>query len=169
MRANDAMGKSRFSLSFADGSHFVLPDAWEQVFIAYYGADPAAYPALAEQLVYVVGKYIEHRAWPSKFDGICTETEGEDINQYDDPNFYFEHWDDLDTEKLMRGGRPLSVSPTWAEVAEAVLYQSMRAGLLQQALNTLANEQGMEAPRVVTPERFLEMLEQRREEEEDER
>jgi hypothetical protein len=52
------------------------------------------------------------------------------------------------------------------EVAEAVLYQSMRAGLLQQALDRLATEQGMEAPRVVTPERFLEMLEQRQEEEE---
>lgn len=163
------MRESLFSLSFADGSHFVLPEAWEPVFIAYYGADSAAYPALAEQLVYVVDKYIEHRAWPSKFDGIGTEREGEDINQYDDPNFYLEHWDDLDTEELMWGGRPLSVSPTWAEVAEAVLYQSMRAGLLQQALDRLAAEQGIEAPRVVTPERFLEMLEQRQEEEKNKR
>lgn len=163
------MRESLFSLSFADGSQFVLPEAWEQVFIAYYGADSAAYPALAEQLVYVVSKYIEHRAWPSKFDGIGTEREGEDINQYDDPNFYFERRDDLDSEELIWGSRSLSLPPTQAEVAEAVLYQSMRAGLLQQALDTLANERGIEAPRVVTPERFLEMLEQEQEEEENKR
>lgn len=160
------MEKSLFSLSFADGSHFVLPEEWEEVFVATYGADPAAYPPLAERLRYIVGKYIEHRAWPSKFDGLGLETESPDIGRYDDPDFYFEHWDDLAREGFAWDGRPLSVPPTWTEVAEAVLYFSMRAGLLQQALDRLAKEQGKEAPQVVTPEQFLAMLEQRRQEQE---
>jgi hypothetical protein len=62
-----------FDVSFADGSCFILPEAWKAVFVDYYGADSARYPLLAAQLRYVVGKYIEHRAWPSKFDGIGLE------------------------------------------------------------------------------------------------
>ncbi|MGH2536017.1 MAG: hypothetical protein ACRDHL_01335, partial [Candidatus Promineifilaceae bacterium] len=79
------MEKSFFSLSFADGSRFVLAEEWEEVFVAYYGADPAAYAPLAERLRTVAGKYNEHQAWPSKFDGAGLETKGQDISRYDDP------------------------------------------------------------------------------------
>jgi hypothetical protein len=51
-----------FDVSFADGSYFILPEAWKAVFVDYCGADSAGYPLLAEQLRVVGGKYMEHRA-----------------------------------------------------------------------------------------------------------
>jgi hypothetical protein len=82
-------------------------------------------------------KYIEHRAWPGKFGGIGLEDEEDSPDRYDNPDFYWEHWDDWgeDGRSWLWGDGPTSVPPTHAEVAEAVLYQSMRVGLMQQAFN----------------------------------
>lgn len=38
------------------------------------------------------------------------------------------------------------------------MYQSLRVGLLQKALQAIAEERGRPAPRVVTPEQFLREL-----------
>lgn len=64
-----------FSVSFADGSRFTLPSGWEAVFVSSFGSDPVAYSVVATRLRFVVGKYVEQRAWPSKFDGISLDDE----------------------------------------------------------------------------------------------
>ncbi len=129
------MGKSNplFSVTFQDGSTFVLPKEWEDVFADYYGQNRARYPALAERLSFVVGKYVAHRAWPSKFDGFGVETE--DDSRYDDPDFYFEHWDEWGERGRDWGDRTIG-TPTGADIAEAIMYQSMRGGIMQKALDT---------------------------------
>lgn len=77
---------------------------------------------------------------------------------YDDPDFYFEYWKDWREEDRMWGFgeniRKLDIPPKWAEVAEAVLYQSIRGGLLQKALQQLESK-----TKVVTPKQFLRELE----------
>ena len=50
-----------------------------------------------------------------------------------------------------------------AEIAEGVLYQSMRSALLQKALDAMAAERGTVPPRVVTPAQLLEELDKERE------
>jgi hypothetical protein len=146
-----------FALSLPDDSEFELPVEWEDVFVDYFGPNPAFHPQVAERLVYVTGKYVEHRAWPSKFDGIGFEIESD--LRYDDPDFYWEHWDEWEEAGLQWGNRTIHVPPNWAEVAEAVLYQQMRPGILQKILQQMAEETGRPAPRVVTPEQLLRELE----------
>lgn len=43
-------------------------------------------------------------------------------------------------------------------MAEALLYQAMRGGLIQKALDEYTKEQDIRPPRVVSPKRFLEEL-----------
>ena len=113
---------------------------------------------LGERVRFVTGKYIEHCAWPSKFDGITFgEEELEGDRRFDDPDFYWEHWDDWG-EAGRRWGDSTIHTPTSAEVAEAVLYQSMRLGILQKAFNEIAKKDGTKPIRVLTPEKFLREL-----------
>ncbi len=155
---------SLFSVTFQDGSTFTLPKEWEDVFADYYGQNAASYTALADRLRFVVGKYVAHRAWPSKFDGFGIEAE--DDGRYDDPDFYFEHWDEWGDRGRDWGDRTIG-TPTWADLAEAVIYQSMRSGIMQKALDTYAKETGTKAPRVMTPEQLLEEMKRQEEEDKD--
>ena len=96
---------------------------------------------------FVVGKYAEHRAMPSKFDGIGVEETGD--AEYDDPNYYFDLWDEPFR------GEPLAEPPGLSQIAEEVLYQSLRSVLMQKALDGYATEHGTKPIRVVTPEELL--------------
>jgi hypothetical protein len=58
-----------FSLSFPDGSEFSLPKEWGDVFADSCGPNLVFYPAIADRLRFMTGKYVEYRAWPSKFAG----------------------------------------------------------------------------------------------------
>jgi hypothetical protein len=130
----------RYEFLFDDGSLFVIPAAWREVYERYFGAlDPAE---LEARLRFVVGKYVEHRAIPSKFDGIGVAEEGD--AKYDDPAFYAEGWDEPMWAEA--GER----APTMASVAEAVLYQAMRVGLLQKMADDYAAEHGTKPLRVIS-------------------
>ena len=48
--------------------------------------------------------------------------------------------------------------PTLADLAEGVVYQQLRPGILQKALNEMAAHSGQRAPRVLTPEQFVQIL-----------
>ena len=62
----------------------MIPATWREVYERYFGAlDLAEFEA---RLRFVVGKYVEHGATPSKFDGIGVAEEGD--AKYDDPAFY---------------------------------------------------------------------------------
>lgn len=143
------------AVAFPDGSRFVLPEVWEDVFADTFGFNPDILPEVETRLRFLVAKYEDHQAWPSKFDGIGMDDESEDDLRYDVSDFYWEHWDD---ERHIWTDRPVG-TPTSAAIAEAVLYQSMRGGLMQKALQTLAEETGRPAPRVVTPEQLLREME----------
>lgn len=138
----------RYEFLFDDGSIFVVPAEWREVYDKYFGAaDPAEVEA---RLRFVVSKYMEHEAFPTKFDGIGVAAEGD--ARYDDPAYYFETWDDAD--EWERRDRP----PTMAAVAEAVLYQAIRVGLMQQAANDYAAAHGTTPIRVLTPDQLLDEL-----------
>jgi hypothetical protein len=148
---------------FADGSRLTLPQVWENVFLADFGADPTTYDQIAERLRFVVGKYIAYRAWPTKFDGLLHDASDDD-RRYDDPDFYFEHWDEWKETGKAWGTRTITDPPTWADVAEAVMYQQLRAGLMQQASQEVAAQNGVTPPKVLTPEQFLYELERHHQE-----
>lgn len=135
----------KYEFLFEDGSLFVVPVPWRDVYEMYFGAaDPAE---LEARLRFVVGKYMEHRAIPTKFDGIGVTEEGE--ARYDDPAYYAERWDDPHSRER------LDEPPTMATVAKAVLYQAMRVGLLQKMANDYAAEHGTKPIRVLTAEQML--------------
>ena len=54
--------------------------------------------------------------------------------KYDAPDYYWEHWDDWGEEGRAWSNRAIH-HPTHADLAEALLYQGMRSGLMQKALN----------------------------------
>lgn len=151
-----ADAKSIFSVKFNDDSTFRLPKGWKSIFIKYFGSDPDKYGQVADRLRFLVEKYVKHKAWPSKFDGIGLEREDEqNDSKYDNPEFYWETWDsrernpwDLDPER----------DPTHAEIAEQVMYQSMRVGILGKIMKDVAKKTGKPPVRVVTPEQFLKEL-----------
>jgi hypothetical protein len=148
-------------VSFPDGSRFSLPREWEDIVVDAFGHNPDVYGAVAERLRFVTGKYVEHRAWPTKFDGIIF-TEGPTRDEWlDDPDFYWEHWEEWGDEGRQWGNRVIR-EPTWADVADGVMYKFLRPGILQKALQAMAEERGVPAPRVVSPERFLTELEDRK-------
>lgn len=157
---HERIDKLFFSVTFPDGSVFNLPREWEDVFVDYYGQNPETYPQVTERLRFVVGKYIEHRAWPTKFDGLqFTGEEEEELGdeKYNDPEYYWKHWENWGEAGMEwgdRGSRRIIKEPTQADVAEAVIYYSIRGGLLQKALQQMGAK-----TRVITPRRFLKELE----------
>lgn len=135
----------RYEFHFDDGSLFVVPAPWREVYERYFGAlDPAEFEA---RLRFLVGKYVEHRANPSKFDGIGISEETD--TKYDDPAFYAEGWDDAVALESVR------TAPTMASLAEGVLYQAMRVGLLQKMADDYAAEHGTKPIRVITLDELL--------------
>ncbi len=151
------MKQPLFSMDFSDGSRLDLPTEWEDVFVDYFGEGEKGHALLAERIRFIVGKYVEHRAWPSKFDGIAME-DARDDSQYDDSEYYFESWDEWGDAGRAWARRTLH-HPTNADIAEALLYQAMRGGIMQKALNEMAKKDGRRPTRVVTPKQFLEELE----------
>ncbi len=145
-----------FVMEFSDGSRFDLPQHWEDVFVDYFGEGESGHALLAERIRCIVIKYVEHHAWPSKLDGITME-DVKDDSKYDDPEYYMESWDDWEEKGRAWGDRTIH-HPTNADIAEALLYQAMRMGLMQKALDEHAKKKGIRPPRVVTPKRFLEEL-----------
>lgn len=141
-----------FTLTFGDQSTFALPEQWSDVFAEYFGDNPENYARVEVRLRFIVGKYAEHRAFPSKFDGIGLDDESD--RKYDNPDFYFESWDESRALKAAGIEKPMR-EPTLAEIAEAAMYQTLRLGLMQKALNQMAKAKGQPAPRVLTPEQFL--------------
>ena len=140
----------RYEFLFDDGSLLVVPAPWREVYERYFGAlDPAEFET---RLRFVVGKYMEHKATPSKFDGIGVTEEGD--AKYDDPAFYAEGWDDaIDLDDVRQ-------SPTMASLAEALLYQAMRVGLLQKMADDYAAEHGTKPIRVITPDELNQLLDE---------
>jgi hypothetical protein len=135
----------KYEFLFEDGSLLSVPAAWRDVYERRFAATPPK--QLEARLRFVVGKYIEHRAMPSKFDGIGVEEAGD--AKYDDPAYYFDLWDDP------LWGSPLAETPSMSQIAEEVLYQRLRSGLMQKALDQYAAEHGTKPIRVVTPEELL--------------
>jgi hypothetical protein len=154
---DDEQGSPRplFAVDFEDGSRFELPDEWQDVFVDYYGFDAVQYPALADRLRFVTGKYVAFQAWPTKYDGLGLEDLGD--AQYDTADHYFELWSEWGTTGRQWGKRTI-VAPTFADVAEAVMYQSMRSGILGKALQAEAERTGTRPVRVVSPAQFVKEL-----------
>lgn len=151
---------STFSIAFEDGSQFVLPPAWEDVFQKYFGKDPVFYPWVEQQIRFIAKKYFEHQAWPSKFDGLClSEEELKDDKKFDDLRYYTEGWDERKLFFNDEETKP-NKTPSLADIAHDVLYQAMRVGLMQKTLDDYAKEKGTKPIRVVTPEDFLRTLEE---------
>lgn len=69
-----------------------------------------------------------------------------------------ESWDEWGEAGRAWGKRTIHHS-TRPDIAEALLYQAMRGGLMQKALDEYAKEKGIRAPRVVNPKKFLKELE----------
>jgi hypothetical protein len=135
------------TLTFADGSVFSLPEEWEDAFVDRFGPDPAGYPAVAQGIRFVTGKYVEHTSVPTKFDGLPWLAEDREIDDsaLDDPAFYWQPWDEADP-------------PAWAGIAREVMYFELRTLILQQALQSLGVR-----TRVVSPEDFARELEEEQE------
>jgi hypothetical protein len=134
----------RYEFLFDDGSLFVVPAPWREVYEGYFGAlDPDEFEA---RLRFVVGKYNENRAVPSKFDGIGVTEDGD--AKYDDPAFYAEGWDDAIAPEIA------GLAPTMASLAEGVLYYAIRVGLMQRAADDYAAEHGTKPIRVITLEQL---------------
>jgi hypothetical protein len=136
----------KYEFLFEDGSLLSVPAAWRNVYERRYRDMPSG--EVDARLRFVAGKYFEHRAMPSKFDGIGVEATGDD--RYDDPAYYVDLWDEPFR------GEPLTEPPSMSQIAEEVLYQSIRSGLMQEALDDYAAEHGTKPIRVVTPEELLE-------------
>ncbi len=148
------------TVDFPDGSRFSLPQEWEDIFVDAFGHNPDIHGPVAERLRFVTGKYVEHRAWPTKFDGIGFP-EGRVRDEWlDDRDFYWERWEEWGDEGRRWGDRVIR-EPTWADVADGVMYKFLRPGILQKALQTMAERDGRPAPRVISAERFLAELEDR--------
>jgi hypothetical protein len=73
------MKKPIFSVTFPDGSTFALPEEWEDIFIARYGDNEENFQKLSERIIFITGKYIENKAFPSKFDGLKWLAEEKEI------------------------------------------------------------------------------------------
>jgi len=123
---------SMLSIPFDDGSVFNLPKEWEDVFVDYFGINPDSYPLVAERLKYVTGKYVGHRAWPSKFDGMDAQAEDRkiELSDYDNPEFYMQRWED---EEIIWGSgdqrRKITIPPTFCRSCRGsnVFFNERRA------------------------------------------
>ena len=137
-----------FTIVFEDGSLFSLPKGWTEAFIEKFGTEN--HDEIIEKIRVITSKYREHNAWPCKFDGIGCEDEND--SKYDNPDFYWEHWTDWHSgnEHGMRG-KKINIPPSWAETAEALVYQILRVTLMSQALRPYGG-------RVVTTDELLKEL-----------
>jgi hypothetical protein len=139
-----------FSVGFEDGSIFVLPQGWSDAFIVKFGSKPAQFHAVEQQLRFIAGKYYEHQAFPSKFDGIMfgNEPEGYDPDsdsRYDFDEYYLESWGEG-----FRDFGNTSNPPSLADIGEGVMYQVLRTLLMQAAIKSMGSEIA-----IMTPEDFL--------------
>ena len=126
----------KFSLRFIDGSVFNLPDGWQEAFIIRLGETNKQILAVKKRMRYVTGKYYEHRAWPSKFDGLSPLPEGynnNDDSRYECDDFYLEKWGEGRYAGLILDD-PVTNPPAMAKIAEQLMYQVLRITLMQQAL-----------------------------------
>lgn len=147
-------------IDFPDGSVLSMPEEWEAVFIAKYGSETKTLEHITERIRYITGKYVENQAWPSKFDGLHPNVDPDDPNPYENPDYYVEHWEDWPESGLEGWGEnAVQTPPTWAQVADAVVYQGIRLGLMQKAMDRIAAKEGVKAPRVFSPQQFLDELE----------
>jgi hypothetical protein len=128
-----------FTVELQDGSVFRLPARWERVFYVKFGNNPQRLRELEERLRFVTSKYYEHRAWPSKFDGLFFDDPPEgcdpdNFSRYDYDQYYGENWGERAATALE------SNPPTMAQVAEAAMYQSLRILLMRQAFKDLGSD-----------------------------
>lgn len=136
-----------YEFLFEDGSRFAVPEDWREVYERRLKrVDAAEFEA---RLRFLIGKYLEHRATPSTYDGMVCPIEGD--ARFDDQRFYFDTWDNPWNEGSFRAEAPPSV----AAMAERVLYHILRPELLQQALDRLSAERSQTPPRVMTAEEFV--------------
>lgn len=130
-----------FELTFEDGSRFRMPEDWDDVFGDYSHHNPEFHPKIAERLCFLAGKYKEHQAMPSWLD--CYGPD--DDSQLDDDSSYHLKWYDFNNEHNCREftpwrETPLQMPPTQADIAEALLYYTMKDRLLQKRLGILDNQ-----------------------------
>lgn len=147
--------KPVFSIKFEeDGSEFELPEFYEDIFINHFGESVESYQEVEKRIHELVQKYIEHKAFPSKFDGILTSDKEQDpsYNCYDDPEFYGEAWSEW------KATNNVETDPTSADIAEGVIYQNFRIEILQKTLNEMAERDGTTPVRVMSPEQVIEEL-----------
>jgi len=134
------MKKTLFSVTFPDGSIFTLPKDWKDVFIAHFGTKKETYKELSDRIIFITGKYMENKAFPSKFDGLkwLAEEKTPDAAAYDDPDFYGESWEEwvIERREWERKTGNIPNPPTWADVAEGAKRIAMRVG-------TNTNETGL--------------------------
>jgi hypothetical protein len=151
------MKKPVFTVTFPDGSTFYLPEEWEDIFIARYGDQEKNYQKLAERIIFITGKYIENKTFPSKFDGLKWLAEEKEIDDaaFDDPTFYGELWEEWDEQGRgwNRSSGNIPNPPPWADVAEGLMYQESRNAILQKALEKMGAK-----TKVVTPENLVKKL-----------
>jgi hypothetical protein len=144
---------SIFSVDFPDGSTFRLPHLWEDVFVSYFGEDKTSYDHLAKRLQFLSTCYVKNQAWPRRLDGLGSDLSGDE--KFDDPDFYWEHWDQWD-----KTGRPwmdrVIQTAAEADLAEAILVQAMwsdiRRKLSKEMIETVYS------PLRRTPIQFLDEL-----------
>lgn len=143
-------------VDFEDGSTFKLPVDWEDVFMDRFGFNQEVYPAVIERLMFVANKYIEHQAWPDKLDGIFLGEREDELGEskYDTYDYYEEFWCDWGEAGLEWGEERIFDPPTAAQVAKAVMYQQLRIGIMQKALDNYREQYGGKYVQVLTPEGF---------------
>lgn len=146
-----AILKRMKEFTLSDGTTFTLPTEWEQ---AYARVFDNTYPTVvAERLNFLTGKYAEHKTSPSKFDGIGC---GGPVSEDEGFEGHIHKGDDrYDCERFYLGGQEMR---TLAESAHEVMYQNLRIALMQQALDSYAQEHGTKPIRVLTPEQLLEEI-----------
>ncbi|HXY30534.1 MAG TPA: hypothetical protein VEI06_07470 [Gemmatimonadaceae bacterium] len=152
------------TFDFDDGSSYDADPEDMEILAERYGQSvldlqSTDFARLRERLREVVDHYFRNGAWPSKMDGILVDPDG--TPDYENPDFYFEHWSEWPESGIRFGKWQIVGAPTKAQIAAAVLYQSSRSLYLQRALNRAAEKSGAKAPKVVTPEQFVKEAETR--------
>jgi hypothetical protein len=127
-----------FTIIMDDGSIFNVPPAWNDLLYIKYGDDAQQLTMLKKNLTYITKKYYRHCAWPSKFDGLIfgDPPEGYDpdsLSRYDYDEYYGEQWGEAQI------GISKTNPPSMSQIAEAVLYQSLRVLIMQQALKGMGS------------------------------
>lgn len=129
-----------------------MPKEWEKAFDARLA--PLGHAVVEERLRFLVGKYWEHGATPSKFDGLACDAFTPN-GKYKNPHTH-EGDDCYDCDAYY--GEDGSPDTTLAELAEGVIYQQLRTTLMQQIFDEYAAAHGTKPVRVITPDQLLEEL-----------